>query len=151
MSTNVIMNSSRGVPWRNYSASVRHVIRSTHWSRLDDHPLDLLHATLRLKPALAHFTLEKNRHYRADSRFAPSQWETALLCNDVSHWLGARIDDVRPRKWPRPATNLWQTTQMSILHIWPLCQYQIDCVDKIKHDGDIIDKKYFSKDFKPIS
>ena len=27
--------------------------------------------------------------YRADSRFAPSQWETALLCNAVSHWLGA--------------------------------------------------------------
>ena len=25
----------------------------------------------------------------ADSRLAPSQWETALLCNDVSHWLGA--------------------------------------------------------------
>ena len=24
---------------------------------------------------------------RADSSFAPSQWETALLCNDVSHWL----------------------------------------------------------------
>ena len=23
--------------------------------------------------------------HRADSRFAPSQWETALLCNDVSH------------------------------------------------------------------
>ena len=30
-----------------------------------------------------------NMEYRADSRFAPSQWETALLCNDVSHWLGA--------------------------------------------------------------
>ena len=26
---------------------------------------------------------------RADSRFAPSQWETALLCNNVSYWLGA--------------------------------------------------------------
>ena len=26
---------------------------------------------------------------RADSRFAPSQWETALLCNDFSHWLVA--------------------------------------------------------------
>ena len=26
---------------------------------------------------------------KADSRFAPSQWETALLCNDISHWLGA--------------------------------------------------------------
>ena len=25
---------------------------------------------------------------RTDSRFAPSQWETALLCNDISHWLG---------------------------------------------------------------
>ena len=28
---------------------------------------------------------------RADSRFAPRQWETALLCNDVSHWLGANL------------------------------------------------------------
>ena len=27
--------------------------------------------------------------FRTDSRFAPSQWEAALLCNDVSHWLGA--------------------------------------------------------------
>ena len=26
---------------------------------------------------------------RADSMFPPNQWETALLCNDVSHWLGA--------------------------------------------------------------
>ena len=24
--------------------------------------------------------------------FAPSQWETALLCNDVSHWLGTHLD-----------------------------------------------------------
>ena len=30
--------------------------------------------------------------YRADSRFAPSQWETALLCNDVSHWLGTNLE-----------------------------------------------------------
>ena len=30
-------------------------------------------------------------YIRADSRFAPSQWETALLCNDVSHWLGANL------------------------------------------------------------
>ena len=27
-------------------------------------------------------------YHRSESRFAPSQWETALLCNDVSHWLG---------------------------------------------------------------
>ena len=30
--------------------------------------------------------------YRADSRFAPGQWETALLCNGVSHWLGANLE-----------------------------------------------------------
>ena len=30
--------------------------------------------------------------FRADSRFAPSQWETALLCNDVSHCLGAKLE-----------------------------------------------------------
>ena len=30
-------------------------------------------------------------YHRADSRYAPSQWETALLCNDVSHWLGASL------------------------------------------------------------
>ena len=29
---------------------------------------------------------------RVDSRFAPSQWETALLCKDVSHWLGTILE-----------------------------------------------------------
>ena len=33
--------------------------------------------------------------YRVDSRFAPSQWETALLCNDVSHWLGANLESTQ--------------------------------------------------------
>ena len=28
----------------------------------------------------------------ADSRFVPSQWETTLLCNAVSHWLGASLE-----------------------------------------------------------
>ena len=30
--------------------------------------------------------------YRADSRFAPSQWETSLQSNTVSHWLGANLE-----------------------------------------------------------
>ena len=30
--------------------------------------------------------------WRADSRFAPCQWEMALLCNDVSHWLDASLE-----------------------------------------------------------
>ena len=29
---------------------------------------------------------------RVDSRFAPSQRGTALLCNDVSHWLGESLE-----------------------------------------------------------
>ena len=31
------------------------------------------------------------RVYRADSRLAPSQWETLLPSNVVSHWLGASL------------------------------------------------------------
>ena len=30
--------------------------------------------------------------HRADSRFTPSQWETGLLCNTVSHWLGESLE-----------------------------------------------------------
>ena len=30
-------------------------------------------------------------YYRVDSRFAPSQWEMALLCS-VSHWLRANLE-----------------------------------------------------------
>ena len=33
---------------------------------------------------------------RAYSRFAPSQWEMALLCNDISHWLGAILESALP-------------------------------------------------------
>ena len=29
---------------------------------------------------------------RDDSKLAPSQWEMALLCNDISHWLGASLE-----------------------------------------------------------
>ena len=31
-------------------------------------------------------------HARVDSRFAPSQWETVLFCNDVSYWLRANLE-----------------------------------------------------------
>ena len=32
--------------------------------------------------------------YRADSRFAPSQWEREWCCNDVSQWLGTSLESV---------------------------------------------------------
>ena len=37
------------------------------------------------------YTTDMNQA-RADFRCAPSQWETALLCNDVSHRLGASLE-----------------------------------------------------------
>ena len=30
--------------------------------------------------------------FRADSRIVPSQSEMVLLCNDISHWLGASLE-----------------------------------------------------------
>ena len=36
--------------------------------------------------------VQKDIWFRGDSRFALSQWETVLLCNDVSHWLGASLE-----------------------------------------------------------
>ena len=32
--------------------------------------------------------------FKADSRFALSQWETSLQSNTVSHWLGANLESV---------------------------------------------------------
>ena len=36
---------------------------------------------------------------KAASRFASSQWETALLCNDVSHCLGANFWAFQPKRF----------------------------------------------------
>ena len=47
---------------------------------------------------------ESNDVYMADSRFAPSQWEMPLLCNGISHWLGASLESaqciyIKEAKW----------------------------------------------------
>ena len=51
-------------------------------------------------------TQQETSHYRADwclfrdqSRYVPSQWETLLHCNTVSHWLGAYLDWSLPITW----------------------------------------------------
>ena len=41
--------------------------------------------------------------FRADSRLAPSPWETSLQSNAVSHWLGANLES---DLWYRPITNM---------------------------------------------
>ena len=44
---------------------------------------------------------------RADSRFAPNQWETALLCIDVSHWLGASLESALQKFSMSPYFPMW--------------------------------------------
>ena len=41
-------------------------------------------------------------YHRADSRFVPSQWQTSLQSNGVSHWLGAN-----PRISPAIVWLIW--------------------------------------------
>ena len=41
----------------------------------------------------------------ADSRLAPSQWETSLQSNGVSHWLVANLESAL---WPKPV-SFWST------------------------------------------
>ena len=65
---------------------------------------------------------------KADSMLAPSQWETALRCNDVSHWLGANIksalalDEIRHivvttlSPWWRSIWNCCQHTNYLFWH-----------------------------------
>ena len=45
---------------------------------------------------------------RADSRIAPSQWETSLQSNAISHWLGANLESALYtiiNKWHRSVLN----------------------------------------------
>ena len=51
-------------------------------------------------------------YIRVDSRFATSQWEMALLCNDVSHWLVANLESAI-RADSRFATSQWETSLQS--------------------------------------
>ena len=49
---------------------------------------------------------------RADSRFAPSRWEMALHCNDVSHWLDASLESALTRTVPPLVNGIIATPQV---------------------------------------
>ena len=60
---------------------------------------------------------------RADSRFAPSQWKTALLCNDVSNWLGASLEsalvmlnNMEVIEWRQTTTKCYKTRTGCVIH-----------------------------------
>ena len=69
--------------------------RVKHEKNMDVIPIYLqafyTHNKLWLKVQCYHLADVNPLDGRAYFRFAPSQWETALLCNDVSCWLGARL------------------------------------------------------------
>ena len=44
------------------------------------------------KISLPNSRLASEMYYRADPRFAPSQWETALQSKAISHWLGTNLE-----------------------------------------------------------
>ena len=55
---------------------------------------------------------------RADFGFAPSQWETVLLCNGVSHWLGASLESAllyRRHIYHYYLSDRWNS--ISVLHM----------------------------------
>ena len=66
------------------------------------------------QPCLMHV----HTYHRADSRFVPSQWGTALLCNEVSHWLGANLESalISPTL-PRPMQRKQRVRPMP-KHVW---------------------------------
>ena len=49
--------------------------------------------SLHINPSFHHavYLMDVTGAGRADSRFTPSQWETSLQSNAVSHWLGANL------------------------------------------------------------
>ena len=71
-------------------------------------------------------------HYnsRADTRFVPSQWETALLCNNVSHWLGASLESdhisitmmfqITSNSWCGKHVIMALVTRTLVLCIWTI-------------------------------
>ena len=67
------------------------------WEKID-HILRASHCTMRARQ------MRQNRAmHKADSRVVPRQWETALLCNNVSYWLSASLESAL-HAW-NPSTN----------------------------------------------
>ena len=71
------------------------MVISTYWSKIRMHYAKKLGIYFKCKKK--HYLAKMNCPSEAwttlaDSSFVPSQWETALLCNDISHWLGANLE-----------------------------------------------------------
>ena len=69
-----------------------------------------LHWTLSQSPctAISHYS-------RADSRLAPSQWETSFQSTAVSYWLGANLESTLYRAVQRFVSGLWKMWVMQCI------------------------------------
>ena len=98
---------------------VKHVIEK-HYSGAG------IRGTIVDETTIANVTCQTVTRCRADSRFATSQWETALLCNDVSYWLGAcqwllGVTPVQSSIAPLPASPR-VSHKRTYIH-WPYVKY----------------------------
>ena len=89
------------------------------------------------------------KNCRVDSRFAPSQWETALLCNDVSHWLGASLASALPLMSGTDNSSPWSAAnqiQIQSPYWHKLVKAQFKPTHNYKQDkahDDVIKCKHF--------
>ena len=51
--------------------------------------------------------------HRADSRLAPSQWETSLQSNAVSHWLGINLESALMIQMLCYSFHIWNTSKVT--------------------------------------
>ena len=58
---------------------------------------------------------------RTDSKFALSQWETALLCNALSHWLGSNLESaLSPGSSSQDKNIQYDIVYLRIQQVWYL-------------------------------
>ena len=67
---------------------------------------------------------------RADSRVAPSQWDTALLCNDVSHWLDENLEPALSDEACDISQRWLKGLFLRSLLSWEICLWNFCCFKK---------------------
>ena len=82
----------------------------------------------------------------ADSRFAPSQWETALLCNEVSHWLGASLDSALVSWSAGHETTTIFHLNKTIICIILCCLFQVKGLYKRRPTANMLTDRMYQLD-----
>ena len=132
-----ILHLERQFSYENVAQLIQNMVHVLIWD-------ELFHDAL---PCLIQYGLQ-NTYYcgiyvisiRADSRCAPSQWETPLLCNKVSHWLGASL---------KSALSIIHTDIDTNIH--PHNQYLINIYIKIQTSLSQFDIDIYENDNMPWS